>query len=59
MDYAIYKIDDGEIINTVLWDGVSDWTLPVGTNVVGLQTGFTVGDLYVDGQFVKVGIATT
>jgi hypothetical protein len=59
MNYAVYKIDSGEIVNIVLWDGESEWTPPTGTNVVGFQTGFDIGDLYINGQFVKVGIATT
>ena len=59
MEYAIFRIDDGEIVNRVEWDGVTDWTPPPGTNVVGFQTGFDIGDLYIDGQFIKVGIATT
>lgn len=47
-------IIDGVVQNTVVWDGVSDWSAPEGAEVVSLDgfEGVGVGWDYVDGQFV-------
>ena len=39
--YLILK--GNEIINTVLWDGVSDWTPPEGTTAVVAPAGVGIG----------------
>ena len=62
MNYAIIA-NDYTVINTVLWDGVSQWT-PQEEHilVVELPEGFGIGDTYNPDteQFVKtVGIAST
>ena len=39
--YLILK--DNTVINTVLWDGESDWTAPEGTTVQIAPTGVGIG----------------
>ena len=39
--YLIVK--DNEVINTVLWDGVSEWTAPEGTTAVIAPEGVGIG----------------
>lgn len=41
MNYAI--IQNGTVINTIEWDGVSPWQPPTGTTVVPIQKGTYVG----------------
>jgi len=62
MNYAIIG-KDNSIVNTAIWDGVSEWTPPEEhTLVVPLEEGFGIGDRYESetNTFIKVvGIATT
>ena len=39
--YLIVK--DNEVINTVLWDGESDWTAPEGTTTMVAPAGVGIG----------------
>ena len=48
--YLILK--DNTVINTVLWDGVSDWTPPEGTTVELAPAGVGIGWTRVDGEWV-------
>jgi hypothetical protein len=47
-------IDGGLVVNTVVWDGVSDWTPPAGTTLVSLaeHPHVGIGWDFVDGDFV-------
>jgi hypothetical protein len=47
-------IDNGTVVNTVVWDGESDWSPPEGTELVSLadHPGVGIGWDYVDGTFV-------
>ena len=36
-------IKDNKVINTVVWDGVSDWTPPEGTTVLIAPAGVGIG----------------
>jgi len=36
-------IEDNQVINTVLWDGVSEWTPPEGTTLVIAPTHVGIG----------------
>ena len=47
-------IDGGMVVNTVVWDGESDWTPPAGTTLVS-RAEFPhvgIGWDFVDGEFV-------
>ncbi|VVM37713.1 hypothetical protein PS619_00118 [Pseudomonas fluorescens] len=49
--YAVVNEETGCVVNTVVWDGETDWAPPEGhkaiaTNVAG------IGWIYHDGQFV-------
>ena len=48
--YLIVK--DNEVINTVLWDGESDWTAPEGTTTMVAPAGVGIGWTRVDGEWV-------
>ena len=48
--YLILK--DNTVINTVLWDGESDWTAPEGTTAVVAPAGVGIGWTRVDGEWV-------
>ena len=48
--YLIIK--DEQVINTVLWDGVSDWTAPEGTTVELAPAHVGIGWTRVDGNWV-------
>ena len=48
--YLIIK--DNTVINTVLWDGESDWTAPEGTTAVIAPEGVGIGWTRVDGEWV-------
>ena len=48
--YLIIK--DEQVINKVLWDGVSDWTAPEGTTAVIAPEGVGIGWTRVDGEWV-------
>jgi len=48
--YLIIK--QNEVINTVLWDGVSDWTAPDGTTAILAPEGVWIGWTLVDGDWV-------
>ena len=48
--YLIVK--DNTVINTVLWDGVSDWTPPEGTTVELAPAHVGIGWTRVDGEWV-------
>jgi hypothetical protein len=45
-------IKDNEVINTVLWDGESDWTPPEGTTVELAPPHVGIGWTRVDGNWV-------
>lgn len=45
-------IKDNKVINTVVWDGVSDWTPPEGTTVELAPAGVGIGWTRVDGNWV-------
>ena len=47
-------IDVDTVVNTVVWDGVSDWTPPDGTTLVSLaeHPHVGIGWDFVDGEFV-------
>ena len=47
-------IDGGLVVNTVVWDGESDWTPPEGTTLVSLadHPHVGIGWDFVDGEFV-------
>jgi hypothetical protein len=45
-------IKDEQVINTVLWDGVSDWTPPEGTTVELAPSHVGIGWTRVDGNWV-------
>ena len=36
MEHVWAVIDGGTVVNTVVWDGVSDWQPPAGTTLVPL-----------------------
>ena len=48
--YLIVK--DEQVINTVLWDGVSDWTPPEGTTVELAPAHVGIGWTRVGGEWV-------
>jgi hypothetical protein len=48
--YLIIK--DEQVINTVLWDGVSDWTPPEGTTAELAPAHVGIGWTRVDGNWV-------
>jgi hypothetical protein len=39
--YAV--VQNGVVVNTALWDGVSEWTLPTGTQAVAIPSGTVTG----------------
>lgn len=45
-------IKDNEVINAVVWDGVSDWTPPEGTTVELAPAHVGIGWTRVDGNWV-------
>jgi hypothetical protein len=45
-------IKDEQVINTVLWDGVSDWTPPEGTTVELAPDHVGIGWTRVDGEWI-------
>jgi hypothetical protein len=45
-------IKDNTVINTVVWDGVSDWTPPEGTTVELAPAHVGIGWTRVDGEWV-------
>lgn len=45
-------IKDEQVINTVLWDGVSDWTSPEGTTVELAPAGVGIGWTRVGGNWI-------
>ena len=45
-------IKDSQVINTVLWDGVSDWTPPEGTTVELAPAGVGIGWTRVGGEWI-------
>jgi hypothetical protein len=51
MNYAI--IQNGVVVNTVVWDGQADWQPPADTTVVQIQNGTDVGigSTYANGVF--------
>ena len=51
MTYAI--VQNGVVVNTVEWDGVTPWTPPLDTSIVEIPNGAYVGigSTYADGQF--------
>jgi hypothetical protein len=54
-DNTVYAVIDGSlVVNTVVWDGVSDWSPPQGSTLVSLSDHpyVGIGWDYVDGQFV-------
>ena len=42
MRYAVID-GDGLVVNTIIWDGESEWSPPEGHQVVGLSTDSSVG----------------
>ena len=51
--YLIIK--DEQVINTVLWDGVSDWTPPEGTTVELAPVQVGIGWTRVGGNWIAPG----
>ena len=52
---AVWAVIDGDVVvNTVVWDGESDWTAPEGTTLVSLaeHPHVGIGWDFVDGEFV-------
>lgn len=51
MIYAI--VENGIVVNTIVWDGQSEWTPPPGSTVVLIPDGAYVGigSTYSNGQF--------
>jgi len=52
---AVWAVIDGDtVVNSVVWDGVSDWTPPAGTTLVSLaeHPHVGIGWDFVDGDFV-------
>ena len=52
---AVWAVIDGDlVVNTVVWDGESDWTPPEGTELVSLaeHPHVGIGWDFVDGGFV-------
>ena len=47
-------VQDGKVVNTVVWDGYSAWPTPEGCELVSLvgNEGVGVGWDYIDGIFV-------
>ena len=45
-------IKDNEVINTVFWDGESDWTAPEGTTVELAPEGVGIGWKRVGGNWI-------
>ncbi len=45
-------IKDEQVMNAVVWDGVSDWTPPEGTTVELAPEGVGIGWTRVDGNWV-------
>jgi len=45
-------IKDEQVINTVLWDGVSDWTPPEGTTVELAPAHVGIGWTRADGEWI-------
>ena len=45
-------IKDNTVINTVVWDGVSDWTAPEGTTVELAPDHVGIGWTRVDGNWI-------
>jgi hypothetical protein len=45
-------IKDNTVINTIVWDGVSDWTPPEGTTVELAPAHVGIGWTRVDGEWV-------
>lgn len=57
--YAV--IENGIVINTVVWDGDSDWAPPNGANLVEVDTEVTlvgVGFSYAGGEFKVPEVAS-
>jgi hypothetical protein len=54
MEQVWAVIDGDTVVNTVVWDGVSDWTPPEGTVLVSLaeHPHVGIGWDFVDGEFV-------
>lgn len=40
---AYFVIKDNKVINTVVWDGESDWSAPEGTTLVDAVDGIGIG----------------
>jgi hypothetical protein len=52
---AVWAVIDGDtVVNTVVWDGESDWTAPDGTILESLADWphVGIGWTYTDGEFV-------
>jgi hypothetical protein len=51
-----YAIVDSEtnVINIIVWDGLTEWTPPEGCIVVAIPEGSSagVGSFYIDGKFI-------
>jgi hypothetical protein len=49
--YAV--VAGGVVVNTILWDGISDWAPPEGSQAVVIPTGTYagIGSTYTDGVF--------
>jgi hypothetical protein len=45
-------IKDNEVINTVVWDGVSDWTPPEGTTAELAPAHVGIGWTRADGEWI-------
>lgn len=45
-------IKDNEVINAVVWDGVSDWTAPEGTTAELAPAHVGIGWTRVDGEWI-------
>ncbi|MBB6320601.1 hypothetical protein [Paraburkholderia tropica] len=49
--YAI--VENGVVINVIVWDGESEWSAPAGTSAIRIEAGVTaaIGYTYANGIF--------
>lgn len=47
MNYALIDINNnGLVLNIIVWDGVTPWILPAGTQLVQVPDGIAIDILY-------------
>lgn len=52
MNHAVIDMATNKVINTSLWDGVTDWSPGEGLIAVEAPEGVGIGWSYIDGQFI-------